>query len=119
MVDYVIVYEGASSRPKLVKRFISESSETFDATIVFSNEEERASVSVEKIYEYLNALTAYITDCVALVSPLLPSEPVPVSGWPMSGPWGEVEWAKLEIFYWWEDAYYRDEEKPPEEEPPA
>jgi hypothetical protein len=110
MISYISQYTDFSARPKLVKRFTTDGGGYFDTTIVFENAEERSTVSVEEIYEYLGCLMLYIKDCVAESSPLALDEDIPSDGWPIKGPWGEVEWAKMELFHWWEDAYYRNEE---------
>lgn len=115
MIDYSIHHADTSIRPKLLKVFTAESGETFSTVVVFENKEERELVSVEKIYEYLDSLVVYIRHCASVCTPLPLDENVPSDGWPMKGPWGEVEWAKMELFNWWEDAYYRDEASVPEE----
>jgi hypothetical protein len=111
MISYIPEYSDSSSRPKLIKRITTDSGEVYDTTIVFENEEERKIVSIEEIYGYLDCLILYIQDSVQNLESVKREDDLPSDGWPLKGSWGEVEWAKSEIFKWWEEVYYREEEE--------
>ena len=106
-MTYTFSYDGAE-RPRWDKTLTAQSGETFTVPMVFENEEDRLTLSVVQAYQHIGNLVAYMKDKTSNIAPIGLDDEIPLDGWHFLGGWGEVEWAKEEVFKWWNWAYYND-----------
>jgi hypothetical protein len=117
-MTYLFSYE-AGSRPKWTKTYTANSGETFVFDLVFENEEDRLTLSATEAYGHIDNVIQYIKDTSAGISAIGLEDSIPEDGWHFLGGWGEIEWAKEEVYKWWNWAYFNDafDTTPPSEEP--
>lgn len=112
MIEYLFEYTSLSGqRPQWVKTISNpEGGDPIRTVLNFHNTQERGALSTEQVYQHIDNLIQYIKDVSQGISSVSVEGPIPPDGWHIAGGWGEVEWAKDEIFNWWESVYYQEPE---------
>jgi hypothetical protein len=112
-MTYEFLYDGIS-RPRWEKVITAESGETFRVELVYENELDRQSLSLEDVYQHLDNIVEYIKEKASEIYYVRVGEPLSNDGWHLGGGWAEIEWANAEALKWWEFVHYNDAFDPEE-----
>jgi hypothetical protein len=108
MLQYESIYDG-SSKPRMVKRYVASSGETFDTQIDPARDPEDCdSLSVEQVYDHMSNLLSHLKATVNSSEVIAIDEGIGGSSIGVKN-WVEVQKIHQEIVDWWVYIYFRPE----------